>query len=57
MVKYTYNLEFWKLYFLIPEFQFASQMVPQFWEKTELVPQLSFPSKKLTARHVLTPEG
>jgi hypothetical protein len=27
--------EFWKLYFLVPEFQFASQMIHQFWEMTE----------------------
>jgi len=38
-------LEFWKLYFLIPEFQFASQIVSPFWKKTKLVPQSSFPSK------------
>jgi hypothetical protein len=27
--------EFWKFYFLVPKFQFASQMIPQFWEMTE----------------------
>jgi hypothetical protein len=37
--------EFWILYFLIPEFQFASQIVPTFWENAKLVHQSSFPSK------------
>jgi hypothetical protein len=44
-VKHLFGHEFYKLYFLVLEFQFASQMVPQFWEKTELVPRLSFSSK------------
>jgi hypothetical protein len=37
--------EFWKLYFLVPEFQFVSQMVHLFMKNTKLVSQLSFPSK------------
>jgi len=49
----TYNLglnillvpEFWQLYFLVFEFQFALQMVPQFLKKIELVPQSNFLSK------------
>jgi hypothetical protein len=27
--------EFWKFYFLVSEFQFASEMIPQFWKMTE----------------------
>jgi hypothetical protein len=34
-----------KLYFLVPQFQFASHMVFKFCKKTELVPLLVFPSK------------
>jgi hypothetical protein len=38
-------IEFRQLYFLVLDFQFALQMVPQFWDKTKLIPQLSFLSK------------
>jgi hypothetical protein len=51
-VKYILVIEFWKLYFLVSEFQFALQMVPQFWKKTKLVFQLSFPLKKLASRQL-----
>jgi hypothetical protein len=37
--------EFSQLYFLVIEFQFASQIIPQFWKKIKLVPRLSFSSK------------
>jgi hypothetical protein len=30
---------------LVPQFLFASQMVPEFWKKTDLVPLFIFLSK------------
>jgi hypothetical protein len=37
--------KFSQLYFLVSEFQFASQMIPQFLKITKLVPRLTSLSK------------
>jgi hypothetical protein len=44
-----------KIYFLVPQFQFASQMVPKIWKKKDLVPPSIFFIQYLTVCHVSIP--